>query len=135
MCKCCTSWEHETDDCRFKGVCDSCNVIHVRGACALQHMANCAAVVKNIAKLCVQDIAISKGKSKANRTARVLFDLGSQATLVRYKFAELAGWSSTKADYTLAGIGASATLIKGRLWNVSLLDKNGGIRGVQGYGV
>ena len=58
-------------------MCNICNANHVRGACTLLHMVNCAAVVKNIAKLCVQDVAISKGKSMANRTARVLFDLGS----------------------------------------------------------
>ena len=92
-------------------------------------------MVKNIVKLCVQDIAISKGKKRAAKTARVLFDLGSQATLVRDKCAEQAGWSSTKANYTLAGIGASATPIQGRLWNVSLIDKNGRTQVVKGYGV
>ena len=83
MCKRCTSWENKTNDCKSRTVCNSCNTNHVRGACCLQHLVNCAAVVKNITKLCVQDVAIGQGKSMADRTARVLFDLGSQTTLVK----------------------------------------------------
>ena len=42
---------------------------------------------------------------KNSISARVLFDSGTQTTLVRDCFTESAGWSYSKADYSLAGIG------------------------------
>ena len=65
----------------------------------------------------------------------MLFDLGSQTTLVRDKFAEQAGWSYSRADYSLAGIGTSATTIRGRRWNFSLIDSCGKVHVVKGYRV
>ena len=71
----------------------------------------------NLVKLCVQDIpAISSLESdEKSPNARVLFDLGSQTTLVRDNFAEQLGWSYTNAHYSLAGIGSSSKLIQGKL--------------------
>ena len=67
--------------------------------------------------------------------ARVLFDLGSQTTLVRDQFAEQAGWNYTKAQYSLAGIGTSSKVIQGKLWNITLKDREGKIHITKGYGV
>ena len=128
MCNRCTSWEHESSDCYSKAICRAFKTNHIQGACSLQQLINCAAVVKNIAKLCMQDISIDTGKrfKKANSsTARVLFDLGSQTTLIRDMFAEQVGWRYSKADYSLAGIGTSATTIRDRLWNIILMDSCG----------
>ena len=87
-----------------------------------------------MSKLCVQDIPVSVD-SKSDKNARVLFDNGSQTTLVRDHFAEQAGWSYTKAQYTLAGIGNKSRLIQGKLWNVTLKDREGKMHVIQGYGV
>ena len=74
--------------------CAKCNYTHVYGACALQSLVNCAAISTKASKLCVQDISVNtgsryrKGNSRPVKNARVLFDLGSQTSLVRDKFAE-----------------------------------------------
>ena len=88
-------------------------------------------------KLCVQDVlVISKSRcKKGDDTARVLFDSGSQTTLVRNKFAEQAGWSYSKARYSLAGIGDKAKTIYGKLWNISLKDNKGKVHTTKAYGV
>ena len=88
-------------------------------------------------KLCVQDVpVISKSRcKKGDNTARILFDSGSQTTLVRNKFAEQAGWSYSKARYSLAGIGANAKTIYGKLWNISLKDNEGNVHITKAYGV
>ena len=99
--------------------------MYANGACALQQLVSCANVGTKLVKLCVQDIpviCISESKKKTTN-ARVLFDLGSQTTLVRDQFAEQAGWSYTKAQYSLAGIGTSSKLIQGKLWNISLKNR------------
>ena len=62
---------------------------------------------------------------KGDITARILFDSGSQTTLVTNKFAEQAGWIYSNAQYSLSGIGASAKTIQGKLWNISLKDNEG----------
>ena len=87
-----------------------------------------------MSKLCVQDIPASVA-SEPDRKVRVLFDLGSQTTLVRDKFAEQAGWSYTTAQYSLAGIGSNSRIIQGKLWNIALRDREGQIHTTQGYGV
>ena len=84
--------------------------------------------------MCVQDIPASV-TSEPDRNARVLFDLGSQTTLVRDQFAEQAGWSYTNAQYSLAGIGSKSRTIQGKLWNIALRDREGKIHITQGYGV
>ena len=70
-----------------------------------------------MAILCIQDIPfISNFRCKrVNITARVLFDSGYQTILVRDKFAGQAGWSYSKAQYYLAGIGAGAKTIHSKL--------------------
>ena len=87
--------------------------------------------------MCVQDIPASVS-SKSDRkliNSRVLFDLGSQTILVRDQFTEQAGWSYTNAQYSLAGIGTNSRTIQGKLWNISLKDKEGKIHITKGYGV
>ena len=51
------------------------------------------------------------GAKKGDNFARVLFDSGPQTTLVRNMFTEQAGWSYSKARYSLAGIGDKAKII------------------------
>ena len=124
LCKICTSWLHDSSDCNFKGTCKFCNLSHARGACALQSLASCASIGIKMAKLCIQDVPVVSNSrpKKGEITARVLFDSGSQTTLVRNKFAEQAGWSYSKAQYSLAGIGSIAKTIYSKLWNISLID-------------
>ena len=128
---------HDSSKCKSKYNCKKCNSIHVRGACALQQLASCANVETKLVKLCVQDIPAicSSGSKRKVTNARVLFDLGSQTTLVRDQFAEQAGWNYTKAQYSLAGIGTSSKVIQGKLWNITLKDREGKIHITKGYGV
>ena len=127
LCKFCTSWLHNSSNSDAKGTCKSCNYSHARGACALQSLASCASIGIKMTKLCVQDVPVISNSrcKKGDITARVLFDSGSQTTLVRNKFAEQAGWSYSKAQYSLAGIRSSARTIYCKLWNISLIDNEG----------
>ena len=63
--------------------------------------------------MCIKDVPVVSNSrcKKGDITARVLFDSGSQTTLARNKFAEQAGWSYSKAQYSLAGIGANTKKI------------------------
>ena len=83
--------------CKYSDIkCKKCSGNHFHEACSLQQIVSCASVGSSLTKLCVQDIPASVG-SEPDRNARVLFDLGSQTTLVRDQFAEQAGWSYTTA--------------------------------------
>ena len=88
-------------------------------------------------KLCVQYVPVISNPrcKKEDITDRILFDSGSQTTLVTNKFAEQAGWSYSKAQYSLSGIGASAKTIHGKLWNISLKDNEGNAHVTKAYGV
>ena len=85
----------------------------------------------------VQDVTvISNPRSKKRDiSARILFDSGSQTTVVTNKFAEQAGWSYSKAQYSLSGIGASAKTIQGKLLNISLKDNEGNAHVAKAYSV
>ncbi len=137
ICQLCTGWNHDTSKCGSRITCRKCNAKHWTEACILQQTASFAKVSSNLIKLCVQDIpaSVSTGSDRKLINARVLFDLGSQTTLVRDQFAEQAGWSYTNAQYSLAGIGTSSRTIQGKLWNISQKDKEGKIHITQGYGV
>ena len=67
----------------------------------------------------MQDIAVSYN---GNMCARVLFDNGSQTTLIRQKFVESMGWRYTKASYSLLSIGSNSQIIQGKLWDIKLRD-------------
>ena len=90
LCELCTGWGHDSSKCKIKYNCRKCNSNHANGACALQEFASCANIGTNLVKLCVQDIPAicSSGSDRKLTNARVLFDLGSQTTLVRDQFAE-----------------------------------------------
>ena len=107
LCKICTSWLHNSSECNFKGTGKICNSPHARRAFTLQSLASHASKGIKMTKLCVQYIPIiSKSKcKKGDNSARILFDSGSQTILDRNKFAKQAGWSYSKARYSLAGIG------------------------------
>ena len=83
------------------------------------------------------DIPVFSGSNirGSNLSARVCIDGGSQTTLVRNQFAEDAGWSYSKADYSLASIGSSAKWIKDELWNISLKDNNDNVNIINFYGI
>ena len=117
LCKFCTSWLHDSSECTIKGTCKFCNLPHAKGACALQSLVSCASSGSGLTKLCVQDFTvISNPRCKRGVIiARILFDSGSQTTLVTNKFAEQAGWTYSKARYTLAGIGKKAKIVCGKL--------------------
>ena len=36
LCKYCTSWHHNSSECKVNGTCKNCNFAHARGACSLQ---------------------------------------------------------------------------------------------------
>lgn len=46
-----------------------------------------------------------------------------------------AGWTYSKAQYSLAGIGSTAKTVYGRLWTISLIDKKGNVHNTKGFGV
>ena len=137
LCKICTSWLHDSSECTFKGTCKFCNLPHAKGACALQSLVSCASIGSGLTKLCVQDVTvISKPRCKrGDITARILFDSGSQTTLVLNNFAEQAGCTYSKAKYFLAGIGKKAKVVCGKLWNISLKDNKGKVHTIKAYGV
>ena len=115
ICSVCSSWTHKTSDCKFSGIkCSKCGGHHFNDVCEIGKFVSCATVGSSLSKLCVQDIPASVA-SEPDRKVRVLFDLGSQTTLVRDKFAEQAGWSYTTAQYSLAGIGSKSRTIQGKL--------------------
>ena len=90
VCTICYGWTHEASDCRYTGIkCQKCGGKHFNETCDLQQFVSCASLGSSLSKLCVQDIPASVA-SKPDRNARVLFDLGSQTTLVRDQFAEQA---------------------------------------------
>ena len=76
----CTSWLHNSSDCKSRKVhCNTCNYSHVKGICALQLLVSCASIGTKMTKLCVQDIPINSNSRFKNGkvSARVLFDSGS----------------------------------------------------------
>ena len=106
LCKICTGWNHDSSDCKDTFVCKKCGGPNIRKACALQSFSNFASIGSESVKLCIQEVDISC-YTKGNKTVRVLFDKGSQSTLIREKFGEAIGWSYTKASYSLAGNGSN----------------------------
>ena len=100
-------------------------------------MVSCASVSSGLKKLCVQDVTVISNPrcKREDITARILFDSGSQTTLVTNKFAVQAGWTYSRAKYSLAGIGKKAKVVCGKLWNISLKDNKGKVHTVKAYGV
>ena len=67
----------------------------------------------------LQDIPLHN----SNNMARVMFDNGSEITLVSSVFAKKNNLLYEEASYTLAGIGSSPTTYNnGRIYNILLLD-------------
>ena len=50
-------------------------------------------------------------------------------------FAVQAGWTYSRAKYSLAGIGKKAKVVCGKLWNISLKDNKGKVHTIKTYGV
>ena len=44
LCRLCTSWEHNTTECKVDLNCKKCNVAHAGNVCALEILTNCPAV-------------------------------------------------------------------------------------------
>ena len=66
---------------------------------------------------------------------RVLFDNGSQTTLVRDRFANDMGWSYINNCFSLAGVGSMSNIIQGKLYDINILGADGSVYSVKGYGV
>ena len=100
-------------------------------------MVSCASFSSELTKLCVQDVTVISNPrcQREDITARILFDSGSQITLVTNKFAVQAGWTYSRAKYSLAGIGKKAKVVCGKLWNISLKDNKGKVHTIKAYGV
>ena len=83
----------------------------------------------------LQDIPIKTSSSKA----RVMFDNGSEITLVSSFFAKKNNLPFKEATYTLAGVGSKATTYNsgenGRIYTVPLMDSNGEIVLVKAFSV
>ena len=86
----------------------------------------------------MQDIEI-KRRPRGQMTVRVLFDNGSEVTLVRNAFAMKARFKWQPATYTLAGVGRQAQSYSatngGRLWSVVLQDNESKTEGIEALGV
>ena len=72
----------------------------------------------------MQDIELKRGP-RGLITVRVLFDNGSEVTLVRNAFAKKAGYKWQPATYTLAGVGGQAQTYTDTNWSVVLQDNEG----------
>merc|ERR1712112_467644 len=108
ICSVCSSWSLKASACKYDQIkFVKCGDNHFNDVCELRKFVSCATIGSSLSKLCVQDIPASVA-SEPDRKVRVLFDLGSQTTLARDKFAEQAGWSYTTAQYSLAGIGSNS---------------------------
>ena len=72
----------------------------------------------------------------SNNMAQVMFDNGSEITLVSSVFATKNNVPYEEASYTLAGIGSSPTMYNnGRIYNIPLLDSNQEIVLVKAFSV
>ena len=80
----------------------------------------------------LQDIPVSNSNSKAH----VIFDNGSEITLVSNHFARKNNLPFEQATYTLAGIGSNATTYdNGKIYTVPLVDSNSEIVLVKAFSV
>ena len=81
----------------------------------------------------LQDIPIKNSSSKA----RVMFDNGSEITLVSSFFTKKNNLPFEEATYTLAGVGSKAITYNsgenGRIYTVPLMDSNGEIVSVKAF--
>merc|ERR1711955_86235 len=85
ICSVCSGWTHKTSDCKYSQIkCLKCGDNHFNEVCDLRKFVSCATIGSSLSKLCVQDIPASVA-SEPDRKVRVLFDLGSQTTLVSFK--------------------------------------------------
>ena len=86
----------------------------------------------------MQNIEVRQGP-KGVITIWVLFDNGSEVTLVRNDFCIQAGFKLQPATYTLAGVGGQAQTNSatngGRLWSVLLQDNEGKTKVIEALGV
>ena len=81
-------------------------------------------------------IASNKWMAKCKEEARVLFDNGSEVTLVSNHFARRNKLSSRKAPFTLAVMGSSPSCHSdGKLYSISLLDSSGRKVVIEAFGV
>ena len=75
----------------------------------------------------MQDIEVRRGP-RGLITLRVLYDNGSEVTLIRNAFAKKARFKWQPATYTLVGVGGQAQTYSntnvGRLWSVVTLVRN-----------
>ena len=80
----------------------------------------------------LQDIPLHKSRS----LAQVMFDNGSEVTLVSSIFAKKNRLPYEEASYTLAGIGSSPTSYSnGRIYRIPLLDSNKEITYIKAFSV
>ena len=80
----------------------------------------------------LQDIPVHN----SNNEAQVMFDNGSEITLVTNVFAKTNNLPFEEASYTLTGIGSSPTMYNdGRIYNISLLDSSQEIIFVKAFSV
>ena len=86
----------------------------------------------NSCLMSLQDIPLHKSRS----LAQVMFDNGSEVTLVSSIFAKKNCLLYEEASYTLAGIGSSPTTYSnGRIYSIPLLDSNKEITYVKAFSV
>ena len=71
----------------------------------------------------LQDVPVA---SRKKLEARTLFDNGGECSLVTDSFASKAGFKSTAATYSLAGVGGETVhYSNGHIWEVVLKVKEG----------
>ena len=133
VCSKCSSWSHKGEDCNWKTNCPKCNEVHINDMCTLKKFFSCSVSAKsNACYMSLQDIPVHNSNNKA----RVMFDNGSEITLVSNFFTKKNNLPFEEATYTLAGIGSNPTTYNnGKIYTIPLLDSNQEIIFIKAFSV
>ena len=124
----CSAWSHMSEVCYWKQNCNKCNEVHINDLCNLKKFFSCSlSCNKGSCMMSLQDIPIKNSSIKA----RVMFDNGSEITLVSSFFTKKNNLPFEEATYTLVGVGSKATTYNSgedrRIYTMPLMDSNGEI--------
>ena len=136
VCAKCSSWSHQTEACNWRGNCSKCNEVHIQDLCSFKKFLVCSlSTGNNCCLMSLQDIPVCNSSIKA----RVMFDNGSEITLVSNSFAKKNNLPFERATYTMAAMGSKPTTYdsskNGRIYTVPLVDSKGEIVFVKAHSV
>ena len=132
VCSKCSSWSHSDDSCNWKGTCVKRNEVHIHHMCSIKKYFSYSLSVRSNA--CFMSL-LDKPVPNTNMKAQVMFDNGSEITLVSCIFARKNNLPFEQATYTLAGIGSNKTYNNGKIYTVLLIDSKGDVISVKAFSV